>query len=160
MDGPSPTDAPAALLLALSLGQPSANAASFTDPVKPVKGADPRISYHDGNCHPVTTSWTDVITIRKPSTPAGLATAPGVQVRKGDAASRCRTIWAPELHFLNGRWYLYHVAGQNVSDCHPTQRSHVLESAGSGSSTWPPARWPTSRTAPPRTVPTYGGGPG
>jgi GH43 family beta-xylosidase len=121
----------AALLLAIGLGQPSASAASFTNPVKSVKGADPWISYHDGNYYLVTTSWTDVITIRKSATLAGLSTAPSVQVWKGDAASRCCNIWAPELHFLNGRWYLYYVAGQNVSDYNPTQRSHVLESAGS-----------------------------
>ncbi|MFE8986868.1 family 43 glycosylhydrolase [Streptomyces collinus] len=121
----------AALLLALSVGQPSASAASFSNPVKSVKGADPWISYHDGNYYLVTTSWTDVITIRKSTTLAGLSTAPGVQVWKGDATSRCCNIWAPELHFLNGRWYLYYVAGQNVSDYNPTQRSHVLESAGS-----------------------------
>ncbi|MEV5434590.1 family 43 glycosylhydrolase [Streptomyces sp. NPDC052682] len=121
----------AALLLALTLGQPSASAASFTNPVKSVKGADPWISYHDGNYYLVTTSWTDVITIRKSATLAGLATAPSVQVWKGDAASRCCNIWAPELHYLNGRWYLYYVAGQNVSDYNPTQRSHVLQSAGS-----------------------------
>ncbi|GGZ11708.1 family 43 glycosylhydrolase [Streptomyces poonensis] len=121
----------AALLLALSLGQPSASAASFTNPVKSVKGADPWISYHDGSYYMVTTSWTDVITMRKSTTLAGLATAPSVQVWKGDAASRCCNIWAPELHFLNGRWYLYFTAGQNVSDYNPTQRSHVLESAGS-----------------------------
>jgi GH43 family beta-xylosidase len=121
----------AALLLALSLGQPSASAASFANPVKSVKGADPWISYHDGNYYLVTTSWTDVITIRKSTTLAGLSTAPSVQVWKGDAASRCCNIWAPELHFVNGRWYLYYVAGQNVSDYNPTQRSHVLESAGS-----------------------------
>jgi GH43 family beta-xylosidase len=121
----------AALLLALSIGQPSASAASFTNPVKSVKGADPWISYHDGNYYLVTTSWTDVITIRKSTTLAGLATAPSVQVWKGDAASRCCNIWAPELHFLNGRWYLYYVAGQNIADYNATQRSHVLESAGS-----------------------------
>ncbi|MGX5209558.1 family 43 glycosylhydrolase [Streptomyces violaceus] len=121
----------AALLLAIGLGQPSASAASFTNPVKSVKGADPWISYHDSNYYLVTTSWTDVITIRKSATLAGLSTAPSVQVWKGDAASRCCNIWAPELHFVNGRWYLYYVAGQNVSDYNPTQRSHVLESAGS-----------------------------
>ncbi|ELS52984.1 family 43 glycosylhydrolase [Streptomyces viridochromogenes] len=121
----------AALLLAIGLGQPSASAASFANPVKSVKGADPWISYHDGNYYLVTTSWTDVITIRKSTTLAGLSTAPSVQVWKGDAASRCCNIWAPELHFLNGRWYLYYVAGQNVTDYNPTQRSHVLESAGS-----------------------------
>ncbi|MER5478514.1 family 43 glycosylhydrolase [Streptomyces sp. NPDC002734] len=121
----------AALLLALSLGQSPASAASFANPVKAQKGADPWISYHDGNYYLVTTSWTDVITVRKAPTLAGLATAPSVQVWKGDAASRCCNIWAPELHHLNGRWYLYYVAGQNVSDYNPTQRSHVLESAGS-----------------------------
>ncbi|WP_180687231.1 family 43 glycosylhydrolase [Streptomyces gossypiisoli] len=121
----------AALVFLLGLGQSPASAASFTNPVKSVKGADPWISYHDGNYYLVSTSWTDVITIRKSTTLAGLATAPSVQVWKGDAASRCCNIWAPELHFLNGRWYLYYVAGQNVSDYIPTQRSHVLESAGS-----------------------------
>jgi GH43 family beta-xylosidase len=121
----------AALLLALSLGQSSASAASFTNPVKAQKGADPWISYHNGNYYLVTTSWTDAITIRKSPTLAGLATAPSAQVWTGDAASRCCNIWAPELHFLNGHWYLYYVAGQNISDYNPTQRTHVLESAGS-----------------------------
>ncbi|BCL30874.1 family 43 glycosylhydrolase [Streptomyces aurantiacus] len=121
----------AALLLALSLGQPSASAATFSNPVKSVKGADPWISYHDGNYYLVTTSWTDVITMRRSPTLAGLSTAPSVQVWQGDAASRCCNIWAPELFYSGGRWYLYFVAGQNVSDYNPTQRTHVLESSGS-----------------------------
>ncbi|BFO21212.1 hypothetical protein SHKM778_76000 [Streptomyces sp. KM77-8] len=121
----------AALLLALSLGQPSAQAASFANPVKAQKGADPWIVHHDGDYYLISTSWTDVITLRKSPTLGGLATAPSVQVWKGDAASRCCNIWAPELHYLNGRWYLYYVAGQNIADYNPTQRSHVLESAGS-----------------------------
>jgi GH43 family beta-xylosidase len=121
----------AALLLALSIGQPSASAASFANPVKTQKGADPWISYYNGNYYMVTTSWTDVITMRKSTTLAGLATAPSVQVWKGDAPSRCCNIWAPEIHFINGRWYLYYVAGQNIADYNATQRTHVLESAGS-----------------------------
>jgi GH43 family beta-xylosidase len=40
-------------------------------------------------------------------------------------------MWAPEFHLINGRWYFYYTAGQNVSDFNPTQRLHVLESAGS-----------------------------
>lgn len=121
----------AALLLALAIGQPSASAATVTNPIKAQKGADPWISYHDGNYYLVTTSWTNVITMRKSATLAGLATAPNIQVWTGDAASRCCNIWAPEIHFLDGRWYLYYVAGQNVTDYNPTQRTHVLESAGS-----------------------------
>ncbi|MCL7429631.1 family 43 glycosylhydrolase [Streptomyces sp. YS415] len=121
----------AALVFLLALGQTPASAASFSNPVKSVKGADPWISYHNGNYYLVTTSWTDRITIRRSTTLAGLATAPSVQVWQGDAASRCCNIWAPELHYLDGRWYLYYVAGQNVPDYVPTQRTHVLESAGS-----------------------------
>uniref|UniRef100_UPI001302C176 family 43 glycosylhydrolase n=2 Tax=Streptomyces TaxID=1883 RepID=UPI001302C176 len=106
----------AALVCVLALGQTPAGAASFANPVKPVKGADPWISYHDGNYYLISTSWTDVITVRRSATLAGLATAPSVQVWKGDAASRCCNIWAPELHHVNGRWYLYYTAGQNVTD--------------------------------------------
>jgi GH43 family beta-xylosidase len=122
-----------ALLAVVATGQPPAAAApgpAFTNPLKSQKGADPWISYHDGSYYLVTTSWTDVITIRRSTTLAGLATAPSVQVWQGDAASRCCNIWAPELHYLNGRWYLYYVAGQNVADYNPTQRVHVLESTG------------------------------
>ncbi len=54
----------AALVLVLPLGQSTANAASFTNPVKAVKSAAPWISYHDGNYYLVTTSWSDVITMR------------------------------------------------------------------------------------------------
>lgn len=82
----------------------------YSNPVKAQKGADPWISYHEGNYHLVSTSWTDVITIRKSPTLAGLSTAPSVQVWQGDAASRCCNIWAPELHYSGGRWYLYYVA--------------------------------------------------
>ncbi|MGW0934162.1 family 43 glycosylhydrolase [Streptomyces sp. NPDC002666] len=123
-----------ALLLALVLAQPAPASAAegrpYANPVKAQKGADPWISYHDGNYYLVSTSWTDAITLRRSPTLAGLAAAPSVQVWKGDAASRCCNIWAPELHYSGGRWYLYYVAGQNIADYNPTQRVHVLESAG------------------------------
>jgi hypothetical protein len=67
--------------------------------------------------------------MRKSPTLAGLSTAPSVQVWKGDAASRCCNIWAPEFFYSGGKWYLYFVAGQNISDYNPTQRTHVLESS-------------------------------
>ncbi|GGQ09759.1 family 43 glycosylhydrolase [Streptomyces roseolilacinus] len=127
----------AALLLALPLGQPPAHAASFGNPVKAQKGADPWIAFHDGNYHLVSTSWSDVITVRKAPTLAGLATAPSVQVWRGDAASRCCNIWAPELHFLNGRWYLYYVAG----------RTSPTTTRRSAATSWrAPARTPWGRT--------------
>jgi GH43 family beta-xylosidase len=40
---------------------------------------------------------------------------------------RSRQIWAPELHFLRGRWYLYYTASDGVDANH---RHYVLESMG------------------------------
>ena len=41
---------------------------------------------------------------------------------------RSRQIWAPELHFLRGRWYLYYTASDGVDANH---RHYVLESVTS-----------------------------
>ncbi|MEH1125459.1 family 43 glycosylhydrolase [Micromonospora sp. CPCC 206061] len=119
--------------LAVGVARPAAAAPGrpFTNPIKSVKGADPWLQYHNGNYYLITTSWTSTLTIRKSPTLAGLASAPSVQVWNDTTASRCCNFWAPEMHFLNGRWYIYYTGGQNVSDYIPTQRSHVLESAGS-----------------------------
>lgn len=122
-----------ALLLAAFVAQPAgaAEGRPYTNPVKSQKGADPWIQYYDGNYYLVTTSWTSELTMRKSPTLAGLATAPSVQVWADSTASRCCNMWAPEIHFWNGHWYLYYVAGQGIVDYNPTQRVHVLESAGS-----------------------------
>jgi GH43 family beta-xylosidase len=44
-----------------------------------------------------------------------------------------RNIWAPELHFLDGKWYLYYTAGSS-SDL-ATQRTFVLENANADPTT-------------------------
>jgi GH43 family beta-xylosidase len=121
-------DVPAAPALA----QPSQG--TFTNPIKR-NGPDPWLQYHNGNYYLATTTWNSTITMRRSSTLAGLATAPDQVVF--DLSGRpngCCQLWAPEFHLLDGpngpRWYLYYTAGQNVPDFNPTQRLHVLESAG------------------------------
>ncbi|MDB5264191.1 MAG: glycoside hydrolase [Adhaeribacter sp.] len=37
-------------------------------------------------------------------------------------------IWAPEIHFMNGRWYIYYAAGSKPGGPFINQRSGVLES--------------------------------
>ncbi|MDX3380701.1 family 43 glycosylhydrolase [Streptomyces niveiscabiei] len=108
----------------------AADGRPYTNPLKSAKGADPWLEYHDGNYYLVTTTFTGILGIRKSPTLAGLATAPNVQVWSDTTASRNTNIWAPELHFLNGRWYLYYSAGQSGVACCDSQRTHVLESAG------------------------------
>ncbi|GAB2622192.1 hypothetical protein Aab01nite_76570 [Paractinoplanes abujensis] len=125
-----------ALLLAVAvvfvpaLPASAAPGRTYANPVKPVKGADPWIQFHDGNYYMISTSWTSELTMRKSPTLAGLATAPSIQVYRETVADRCCNIWAPEMHFLNGRWYLYYTAGAGGSN-YDSQRLHVLESAGS-----------------------------
>ncbi|NEA98027.1 family 43 glycosylhydrolase [Streptomyces sp. SID13726] len=122
-----------ALLLALVSANPSATAADgrpYTNPLKSSKGADPWLEYYDGNYYLVTTTFTGILGIRKSPTLAGLATAPNVQVWSDTTSTRNTNIWAPELHFLDGHWYLYYSAGQSGVACCDSQRTHVLESAG------------------------------
>jgi GH43 family beta-xylosidase len=127
--GPAPTTGP---VTPTPTTAPPAGGArtTFTNPIRRTKGADPWIAVHNGEYYLIATSWTSVLTIRRSPTLAGLATAPSVVVWSDADASRCCNIWAPELHRFNGRWYLYYTAGRNTSDYIPTQRLHVLESAG------------------------------
>jgi GH43 family beta-xylosidase len=121
----------ATVLIAAATPAAAAPGRPFTNPVKSVKGADPWLEYYQGNYYLVTTSWTSELTMRKSPTLAGLAAAPSVQVWADSTPSRCCNMWAPELRFANGRWYLYYVAGATGTDYVRNQRSHVLESAGS-----------------------------
>lgn len=70
--------------------------------------------------------------MRKSETLSGLKTAEPVQIYFESVSARCCNFWAPEFHLLDGsngqRWYFYYTAGQIAN--YGTQRTHVLESAG------------------------------
>ncbi|MCO1574181.1 family 43 glycosylhydrolase [Crossiella sp. SN42] len=117
-------------VLALTPAASAAPGRPFTNPVKPVKGADPWIAFHEGSYYLISTTFTNTLTMRKSPTLAGLPTAPSVQVWQDTTASRGTNFWAPEIHFLNNRWYLYYSAARVGAACCDTQRTHVLESAG------------------------------
>lgn len=123
------------LLASLSLvaTQPTAAADGkpYTNPVKAQKGADPWLEYYNGNYYLVTTTFTNKLLMRKSPTLAGLSTAPSVEIWSDTTAGRNANIWAPEIHFLGGKWYLYYSAAQAGAACCDTQRTQVLESAGS-----------------------------
>ncbi|WP_327745628.1 family 43 glycosylhydrolase [Streptomyces europaeiscabiei] len=122
-----------ALLAPLVTTQPAgaADGRPFTNPVKSQKGADPWLEYHNGNYYLITTTFTGVLTMRKSPTLAGLSTAPSVQVWSDTNSARNNNIWAPEIHFIDGKWYLYYSAAPAGVACCDSQRTHVLESAGS-----------------------------
>jgi GH43 family beta-xylosidase len=104
-------------------------AATFTNPIVTSRdAADPWIVFHEGHYYfTATLDPSGGIWVWKSPTLAGLDSGQKVKVHTPDVASRSKQIWAPELHFLDGRWYLYYTASDGVDENH---RLYVLESRG------------------------------
>ena len=62
--------------------------------------------------------------VARSTTVEGLKSGERKVVYTSDDASRCCNVWAPEMHWLDDRWYIYFTAGgsENLDG----QRSHVL----------------------------------
>lgn len=93
--------------------------------------ADPYIYRHTDGTYYFTASIPayDAIVLRRSDTLAGLADAPEVTVwRKHERSIMSVHIWAPELHYLDGKWYLYY-SGGDIDDIWEI-RPYVLECAG------------------------------
>lgn len=90
--------------------------------------ADPYIYRHTDGTYYFTASVPafDRIILRKSDTLFGLANAKEVTVwEKRDKGIMSYHIWAPELHYLEGKWYIYFSAG-DVDDIWAI-RPYVLE---------------------------------
>ncbi|KAK4441974.1 hypothetical protein QBC34DRAFT_453376 [Podospora aff. communis PSN243] len=100
------------------------NAANFSNPLKARDGSDPFIVWDSGYYYLLTTTWTDV-EITRATTLEGLKRGEVGVIWTDTNPSRCCNVWAPELHKVNGTWYVYYTAGnrQNLDG----QRSHVLK---------------------------------
>jgi GH43 family beta-xylosidase len=122
-----------AIMLAPSA--PVAKAAgTFTNPLNG-SGADPWMTYYNGNYYLAATTWGGPdtgLTMRKSPTIDGLKSAPQQRIFTDFTASRCCNVWAPSFELLSGpngtRWYFYYSAGP--ATCCDGQRIHVAESAG------------------------------
>lgn len=104
---------------------PEPHPATFTNPLLPV-GPDPWVIFHDGFYYYMNTTGKD-LTIWKTRSIGDLKTAPPKVVwtpaPNGPASSQ---VWAPELHYLNGKWYIYFTADAGNNRSH---RLWVLENA-------------------------------
>ena len=84
------------------------------NPVAP-RHADPWIYHHTDGTYYLTGSVPayDRIEILKATSLQGLAMAePTVVWRKHDEGPMSWHIWAPELHYIDGKWYIYFAAGR------------------------------------------------
>ena len=101
------------------------NANQYTNPIA-LSAPDPWMQYYKGYYYLVATTWGNTVGIRKSKTLDGLRSVPNTVVYSFDG----HTLWAPEIHLVNNKWYLYYSAcapHTNVNDvsCH---RNHVAES--------------------------------
>lgn len=90
--------------------------------------ADPYIYRHtDGNYYfTASVPEYDRIVLRRADTLAGLKDAPETEIwHKHEDGIMSYHVWAPELHYINGAWYIYFAAGEkdNVWNIRP----YVLE---------------------------------
>ncbi|MEH8265469.1 family 43 glycosylhydrolase [Aeromonas veronii] len=96
--------------------------------------ADPFILRHQDEYYYFIASVPeyDRLEIRRATTLEGLRSAPGVVVwRKPETGPMSALIWAPELHHVNGKWYIYFAAAHEdrILDGLFQHRMYVLECA-------------------------------
>ncbi|ONI93118.1 alpha-arabinofuranosidase [Saccharothrix sp. ALI-22-I] len=104
-------------------------AVQFTNPLAEQR-ADPHIFKHTDGFYYFTATVPeyDRIVLRRATTIQGLASAPETVIwRKHATGEMGAHIWAPEIHFINGKWYVYFTAGR--SDDKWRIRMYVLETA-------------------------------
>lgn len=111
------------LLLLAAFAMLAAAQLNFTNPVLPA-GADPYVIQRDGYYYYTQTTGTN-ITLWKTRDIGALASATKRVVwTPPESGPYSRHIWAPELHLLGDRWYLYFAADDGSNEHH---RIFVLE---------------------------------
>src|SRR5688500_10118707 len=111
---------------------PVVSADSFVNPLLP-SGPDPWVIRKD-NQYYYTHTLGNRIGIWKTGKMSDLKNSPQTIVWTAPATGlNSKNIWAPELHYINNKWYIYYTAGSG-SDL-ATQRTFVLENANADPTT-------------------------
>ncbi|HEX8507337.1 MAG TPA: family 43 glycosylhydrolase, partial [Hymenobacter sp.] len=112
---------------------PVTTATTFQNPLLP-SGPDPYVTQKDGYYYYLHTTGNN-LTIWKTEEMSDLPSAANrpvwVPPAQGNASGN---LWAPELYFLDGKWYLYYTAGPSGTDL-GQQRTWVLENASADPTT-------------------------
>ena len=113
------------ILICFVLFWVQSNANQYTNPIA-LSAPDPWMQYYKGYYYLVATTWNSTVGIRKSKTLDGLRSVPNKVVYTFDG----HTMFAPEIHLVNNKWYLYYSAcfpkdPVGHDQCH---RNHVAES--------------------------------
>lgn len=117
------------LLLAVLLppGRVANAATTFNNPVLN-NAPDPYVMRHtDGNYYFMSTTGNNLL-LRRASSLTGIAggTARVIYTPPGSGAGCCE-LWAPEIHYLDNKWYVYFTASSGGGDS--TRRIYALENS-------------------------------
>ena len=112
------------ILLMLLVGSPTwSQSETFTNPLLP-SGADPFSTYHDGYYY-YTNTVGDRIVLWKTKSLANLAEAQKKTIwSPPEDTMYSEGIWAPEIHYIDEKWYAYVAADDGNNKNH---RMYVLE---------------------------------
>ena len=113
------------------LGLPLAVSAQAGAPIGPLlpSGPDPWVAQRDGFYYYMHTQG-DRISLWKTRDMAKLREATPVTVwRAPPSGPHSAAIWAPELHFLDGKWYLYYSGADKAHNDDAHRHVFVLENA-------------------------------
>ncbi len=99
--------------------------ASFSNPLLPY-GADPYSIYKDGYYY-YTHTMGNRLVLWKTANLANLKTAESKTIWTPPVGTNySKELWAPEIHYLRGKWYMYFAADNGDNENH---RMYVLENA-------------------------------
>ncbi len=99
---------------------------TFRNPILPAPSADPWMIRYNGRYY-LSESRHNAITIRSSEQACFIGRDPGKQVwRAPKTGPNSDDIWAPELHHIGNRWYIYFAADDGKNENH---RMWVLSSA-------------------------------
>jgi len=122
------------LILLAPLAASAAEPATFTNPLLP-SGPDPWIA-REGKTYYFMSTRGDRLTIRKTLDLSKLAEAKEVTIWTPPAQGpNGQSIWAPELHRIDGRWFIYYTAADSAHDDDAHRGIFVLENASADPTT-------------------------
>ncbi|AMR32899.1 glycosyl hydrolase family 43 [Mucilaginibacter sp. PAMC 26640] len=111
------------LMVLISQGMFAQGLKTFTNPILPA-GADPWVIYQNGYYY-YTNSTQNQLMIWKTKNLADLKSAERKTVWTPPANTNySKELWAPELHYINHKWYMYFAADDGDNNHH---RLYVLE---------------------------------
>ncbi len=97
---------------------------AIQNPVVPATAPDPHVIYHDGYYYYTRQSNNNSVTVSKAKRIQDLDSAPRVIVYTAPTSGMySKEYWAPELHYIDGNWYIYVAADDGNNANH---RMYVL----------------------------------